>query len=96
VRISSYKFIIVLALGFFSNRAQAQLQIPAVSPQQLTYRAVSDSVRFQPQLKVISKDQYVRGLAFFCKQEWKFEKTTGIPVRFRVGSLDQCNFLEGK
>ncbi len=33
---------------------------------------------------------------FFCKEELKIEKVTRMPICFRLGSLSQCNYYEGK
>jgi hypothetical protein len=50
---------------------------------------------FIPQ-KMPGADYYTRHMGFFCKKEWEFEKTAHLPLRFRLGSLENCNYLEGK
>lgn len=44
----------------------------------------------------IRHDFYTQHFGFFCRQELRFEKTSGLPLRFRLGSLQDCNYLEGK
>ena len=39
---------------------------------------------------------YIDRLSFFCRQEYKFENYTKIPLRVRLGSLDYANYLERK
>jgi len=45
---------------------------------------------------VIPQDYYTQHFGIMCKKELALEKATKIPFRFRLGSLQQCNYLEGK
>lgn len=40
--------------------------------------------------------RYQPHLAFFCRVEVKIDKAVGTPFRFRLGSVDYVDFLEGK
>ena len=46
--------------------------------------------------QIIPSDFYTCNIGFFCKKELLIEKATKIPLRFRLGSLQQCNYYEGK
>ena len=45
---------------------------------------------------VLDKQFYADQLAFFCKKEIQLERITSVPFRFRLGSLDYVDRLEGK
>ena len=45
---------------------------------------------------VVPSNIYYLQSGFFCKREWELERATHVPFRFRLGSLDHCNELEGK
>lgn len=44
----------------------------------------------------IRADFYTQNFGFFCKKELQFERATKIPLRFRLGSLQYNDYLEGK
>lgn len=47
-------------------------------------------------LHPVSANFYVKNLGFFCKQELRLEAITKIPFRFRLGSVNYCDWMEGK
>jgi hypothetical protein len=49
-----------------------------------------------PDWRAYGSGSYLGGLGFFCKKELDIEKATHLPIRFRLGSLQEVNRLEGK
>jgi hypothetical protein len=91
---SVHNLFIVLALIFFANSSFSQRLHPV---KQRKFVLQTDSLSFRANTSfTLRKDAYIKNLAFFCKQEWKLEKTLKVPIRLRIGSLEQCNRLEGK
>jgi len=44
----------------------------------------------------ITPDFYIKNLGIVCKHEMILQKKTSIPFRFRLGSLEYVNRMEGK
>ncbi len=72
-------------------------------------QALSDSSRLQKQfvfqqpklfispfIRVLPQGFAVQHLPFFCDKEYKLEKWSKIPFRFRLGSVEYCDKMEGK
>jgi len=78
-------------LLLYAGLSQGQVPMPAAgNPVRLT-----DTVLYLP-IRLVPQDTYSKELAFFCKREWELEKKTGVPMKFRLGSVDYVNTLEGK
>ena len=91
---SIHNLFIVLVLTLFINNSYGQALQPAKERKFILY---TDSLTARANTSFsLQKDDYIKNLAFFCRQEWKLEKALKVAIRLRMGSLAECNRLEGK
>jgi len=54
-----------------------------------------DTISFTS-IKIIPSNFYTKHLGFFCTNEMRLQKTSGINLFFRLGSKEHVDFLEQK
>lgn len=84
---------LLLSLSWVS-KAQ-QLPQPAHTTAQDSLKQVKPVLNFKPG-PVAGKDYYYQSLGLACKLEFKMEKATKVPLRLRLGSLQQTDYMEQK
>ncbi|ULQ52228.1 hypothetical protein [Flavihumibacter fluvii] len=101
-----------LGLGcvFHANAQQASISMPAayslkdslklpeISKKNLyisTRLAETVPFGYLPK-RPVDANYFTRHWGIFCEGEWRLEKKTGLPLRFRLGSLEYVDRLEGK
>jgi hypothetical protein len=57
----------------------------------------SPFINFSPiSYSLINPGFYTQHFGFFCKKELQMGKITKVPFKFRLGSVQQCDWMEGK
>lgn len=84
------KVVIVLIMIVVGQKLAAQMTLPN-TPKKLPL----DSLKNLP-LRVLASNYYSSNLPFFCKQELQIQKLVKVPVKFRIGSVEEVDKLEGK
>ena len=95
--------IVVAAGAFAQTPATKRLSLlqpvtfkkPALAGFSTTVSSFNFSAPIKP-VPTIAANFYSTNLGFFCKQEIKIDKAVKIPFRFRLGSVADCDRLEGK
>lgn len=77
----------------FSLRPVTLLRAPVVKPA-LSPNPVSKT--YTPINTLAGNTFYKKDFGFFCKQEWNWQKHTGVPVKIRLGDYQYAQKQEGK
>ena len=91
--------IFVVATAFSQNQKipRDKMLLLAMAGKPSTQLNVVTVIKRPASIKpIIGPDYYVSHLGFFCKHEIKLEKFTRVPFRFRLGSIEDCDRMEGK
>ena len=93
--------IFFLPVLFASSQTAPYIKFPGKqAPWPIVALAIKSNNKEAPNLfrpfAVIPQNYYTQHFGIMCKKELAIEKATKIPFRFRLGSLQQCNYLEGK
>lgn len=77
---------------FSANEQRFQRLLQSSAP-------LAPSVRVHPAAiftNSVASNYYASCLGWVCKQELKMDRKTALPLRFRLGSKEQVDWLEGK
>jgi len=76
----------------------AQAARDSVKQNVMHFLPVYDStlVTTQKLLNSFPGNFYAKQLPFFCSKELQLQKAVGIPVKFRLSTVEYCDRLEGK
>jgi hypothetical protein len=69
---------------------------PVFSDSVLIFSTKKQGLKSQFTEQIVPENFSLCNYGFFCKKELVIEKATRIPLRVRLGSLQQCNYYEGK
>ena len=90
-------FTIIVSLTFITV-AQAQAKVDSMQNKAMQATFLKDTSRPNPffMQALVPSNFYTTHLPFFCDKELKLQKAVKMSVKFRLGSVEAADRLEGK
>ena len=87
--------MIIAANGAFCQ--QSVLLSAKATPKTTFFTPIYKANFYQPaKAQMVPVNFNCSQLGFFCKQELRFESVTKVPFKFRLGSIQYNDWMEGK
>ena len=84
----THKYPVVRSSGIYKVGTIPTFSRPVNLPAPISLNAIP--------VKTLPQNFYISQIGFFCTKELQVEKLTKIPFRFRLGSVQYTDALEGK
>jgi len=94
-RLAVYVFCLLFPAMVFSQDRGKYAVKDSVSLNPLTGTFATVIAAPRNNVQAIPRNFYTQHLGFFCRQELKMQQVH-VPVTFRLGSMEYCNYLEQK
>jgi hypothetical protein len=92
-----HKTVLAVIVGFFWAFTATAQHTDSLLHTTKPATGIKDSTLPSPFfIHTIPANFYASHLPFFCDKELKLQKTIKMSVKFRLGSVEQCNKLEWK
>ena len=88
--------VVFFIIVFFVENSMAQRVNLKFVPE---FNRAAAGIQHAPELVSPSRSfryNYYESLGAACKAEYRMEKAVRVPLRIRMGSIESCNYPEGK